>query len=246
MIRLGVNIDHVATVRQARRGRQPDPVDAALACQRAGAHRIVCHLREDRRHIQDADVRRLKFALKVPLNLEMSVASSVVRVARSVKPFQVTLVPERRQELTTEGGLDIVRMAKTLRPLVRAFERDGIGVSLFVDPVRDQLTASRDIGAPIVELHTGRYANASPVRRSRELGALRRAAVQAEALGLAVAAGHGLDYQNVRPVCRIAQIEELNIGFSIISRALAAGLNTAVKDMLTAMRRSSSAHARRS
>ena len=244
MIRLGVNIDHVATVRQARRGRIPDPVDAALACQRAGAHRIVCHLREDRRHIQDADVERLKSALTVPLNLEMSVAKSVVRAARSVRPFQVTLVPERRQELTTEGGLDVVRLAKTLRPLVRAFKHDGISVSLFIDPVRDQLAAATDVGARIVELHTGRYANAPRAGRSRQLQALRRAAAQAAALGLAVAAGHGLDYENVRAVCAIPEIEELNIGFAIVTRALAVGLPAAVTQMLRAMSpAASSAHA---
>ena len=231
-MRLGVNIDHIATLRQARRGRVPDPLDAALTCERAGASSIVCHLREDRRHIQDEDVRRLQRAIHTPLNLEMSIADEIVRTALSVKPAQVTLVPERRQELTTEGGLDVVRLTRRLRPLVAKFQDAGISVSLFVDPDAAQVDASRDVGARIVELHTGRYAGArTTVSCERELKALIRAAEQASSLGLAVAAGHGLDYDNIGPVAAIAPIEEVNIGFSIISRAVFVGLEQAVQEM---------------
>ena len=231
-MRLGVNIDHVATLRQQRRGRLPDPVEAALVCERAGASSIVCHLREDRRHIQDEDVRRLKRAIHVPLNLEMSIAKEIVRQALSVKPSQVTLVPERRQELTTEGGLDVVRLARRLRPLIAKFQDAGISVSLFVDPDAAQVDASRSAGARIVELHTGRYAGASTTANcEQELKALIRAAEQASSLGLAVAAGHGLDYDNIEPVAAIAPIEEVNIGFSIISRAVVVGLEQAVEEM---------------
>ena len=232
-MRLGVNIDHVATIRQARRGRLPDPVEAALACQRAGASSIVCHLREDRRHIQDDDVRRLKRALRVPLNLEMSIAEEIVQAALAIQPTQATLVPERRQELTTEGGLDVVRLLPQLRPLIARFHEAGINVSLFVDPDPKQLDASRDAGARIVELHTGRYAQAAPGQmRERQVRALQQAAAQAASLGLAVAAGHGLDYDNVDPVAAMPQIEEVNIGFSIISRAVFVGLEPAVREML--------------
>ena len=231
-MRLGVNIDHVATLRQQRRGRLPDPVEAALVCERAGASSIVCHLREDRRHIQDEDVRRLKRAIHVPLNLEMSIAKEIVRQALSVKPVQVTLVPERRQELTTEGGLDVVRLTRRLRPLIAKFQDAGISVSLFVDPDAAQVDASRSAGARIVELHTGRYAGASTTANcEQELKALIRAAEQASSLGLAVAAGHGLDYGNIEPVAAILHIEEVNIGFSIISRAVVVGLEQAVEEM---------------
>jgi len=231
-MRLGVNIDHVATLRQQRRGRVPDPVEAAAICERSGASSIVCHLREDRRHIQDEDVRCLKRAIHVPLNLEMSIAEEIVRAALSVKPAQVTLVPERRQELTTEGGLDVVRLTRRLRPLVGKFQAAGIGVSLFVDPDAAQVDASRSAGARIIELHTGRYAEARTIaNRRRELNALIRAAAQASSLGLAVAAGHGLDYDNIEPVRAIAPIEEVNIGFSIISRAVFVGLEQAVEEM---------------
>ena len=237
MIRLGVNIDHVATLRQARRGRLPDPVEAALASERAGAQSIVCHLREDRRHIQDQDVRRLRRAVRTRLNLEMSIAKSVVGVALSVRPDHVTLVPERRQELTTEGGLDIVALSRRLRPVIRAFRDRDIAVSLFVDPVLSHLSAARDAGAAIVELHTGRYANAAtPAARARALTALRQAAARSRALGLAVAAGHGLDYENIRAIVEIPSIEEVNIGFSIISRALSIGLERAVGEMVALLR----------
>ena len=231
-MRLGVNIDHIATVRQARRGRVPDPVEAALVCERAGATSIVCHLREDRRHIQDDDVRRLKERITTRLNLEMSIARDVVEAALAIRPHQVTLVPERRQELTTEGGLDVVRLAKKLQPILQEFHGRGIEVSLFIDPSSDQLQAATDLGAAIVELHTGRYANATTAReRSRELEALQRGATQGRGLGLIMAAGHGLEYENIGEIIAIPEIVELNIGFSIITRALAVGLEQAVGEM---------------
>lgn len=237
-MRLGVNVDHVATVRQARRGRLPDPVEAAQLCERAGAHGIVCHLREDRRHIQEDDVKRLRKTLTTRLNLEMSIARDVVRSALAIQPQQVTLVPERRQELTTEGGLDAVRLKRSVAPLIRSFRQRGITVSLFVDPVRTQLEAAREVGAAMVELHTGHYANArSRAQQVLALEALRRAAQASHALGLRVAAGHGLDYHNVSAVARLPHIEELNIGFSIISRALFVGLEQAVREMVGLMRR---------
>ena len=237
-IRLGVNVDHVATVRQARLGHSPDPVEAARACERAGADSIVCHLREDRRHIQDADLPRLLTTLSISMNLEMSVASEIVDVALRLRPHQVTLVPERRRELTTEGGLDVVRLAKRLRALVRSFHEAGIAVSLFIDPVASQILAAERIGARLIELHTGRYAQARAAsRRAHELTVLRRATHQAQRLGLAVAAGHGLDYQNVTAVARIEGIEELNIGFSLIARALFVGIERAVREMRTVLRR---------
>ncbi len=233
-MRLGVNIDHIATLRQARRGRFPDPIEAALACERAGASSIVCHLREDRRHIQDRDVRRLRQAITTRLNLEMSIAKDIVRVALAVKPAEVTLVPERRQELTTEGGLDVVKLARRLRPIVRVFQDRGIAVSLFVDPVRRQLEAARETGATIAELHTGRYADAaSPAMQARALNAIAKAARRGRELALQIAAGHGLDYDNVRQIAAIQEIEEVNIGFSIVSRALSVGLEPAVREMLT-------------
>jgi len=235
-MRLGVNIDHIATLRQQRRGRTPDPIEAALTCEQAGATSIVCHLREDRRHIQDEDVRRLKAAIATRLNLEMSIAREIVDMALAIHPHQVTLVPERRQELTTEGGLDVVRLEPQLVGLVREFQERGIEVSLFVDPVAAQLEASRRTGATVIELHTGTYANSG---RSRDSDALRQAAAQGRALGLSVAAGHGLDYDNVQAVLDIPEIEELNIGFSIISRALSVGLERAVREMVGLLQRRS-------
>ena len=232
-MRLGVNIDHIATLRQARGGRRPDPVEAARVCERAGAHSIVCHLREDRRHIQDHDLKRLKEVLMTRLNLELSIARDIVEVSLAIRPNQVTFVPERRQELTTEGGLDVRRLFKTLQPLIRNFRQRQIDVSVFVDPVASQLKAARDLGVGIIELHTGRYANAPTSHaRIRELEALKRAAKQGRTLGLVVAAGHGLDYENVRQVVEISEIEELNIGFSIVTRALSVGLERAVSDMV--------------
>lgn len=231
-MRLGVNIDHIATLRQARRGDFPDPIEAARACERAGATSIVCHLREDRRHIQDEDVRRLRATIRTRLNLEMSIAGSIVDVALKVKPDTVTLVPERREELTTEGGLDARRLIKRLKGLVRDFQQAKIEVSLFIDPETAQLEAARFLGVGIVELHTGSYAEAKTnASRLARLAELKRAARAAGKLQLRVAAGHGLDYQNVGAIAKIQEIEELNIGFSIISRALSVGLNSAVREM---------------
>ena len=233
-IRLGVNVDHVATVRQARRGGQPDPIEAALLCEKAGADSIVCHLREDRRHIQDRDVAALRKRLRTSLNLEMGLAPDVVRAALRIRPNQVTLVPEKRQELTTEGGLDVAGQGARIRRAVAAFQRKEIEVSLFVDPDLRQIAASKRTGATIVEIHTGSYANARrPARELRKIVAAARAARRA---GLIVAAGHGLDYRNTKPVARIPEIEELNIGHSIVSRSIAVGLPAAVRRMKELMR----------
>ena len=238
-MRLGVNIDHIATLRQARRGRVPDPVEAALTCERAGASSLVCHLREDRRHIQDDDVRRLKRAIHIPLNLEMSIADEIVAVALNVAPSQVTLVPERRQELTTEGGLDVAKLERKLRPLIGTFHRRGITASLFIDPVPDQVRGAEATGARVIELHTGRFAGASTASaRRRELKTLTRAAQLGRSLGLTIAAGHGLEYDNIGPVVSIREIEEVNIGFSIITRALTVGLERAVREMVQLISRS--------
>ncbi len=236
-IRLGVNVDHIATLRQARRGTQPDPVEAALVCERAGASSIVCHLREDRRHIQDHDARRLKTSIVTRLNLEMSIAPAIVDIALKIKPDQVTLVPERRQELTTEGGLDVARLRKQLHILIPLLHRQGIAVSLFIDPTLRQLRASRDVGATVVELHTGGYANANGSEKMRALRAIRLAARQGRALSLEVAAGHGLDYKNVHRIVSIPEIEELNIGYSIITHALSVGLERAVREMVALLKR---------
>jgi pyridoxine 5-phosphate synthase len=235
-IRLGVNVDHVATVRQARRGEEPDPVEAALVAEKNGADSIVCHLREDRRHIQDRDLARLLERCRTFVNLEMGLSRDVVGVALRSRPRQVTLVPERRQELTTEGGLDVAGHAAKVRRGVARFRERGIEVSLFIDPDLRQVEASRRSGAAIVEIHTGAYANAPAGKaRSRELRKIADAARAARAGGLAVAAGHGLTLANVRPVAGLPEIEELNIGHSIVSRALLIGLARAVREMKDAM-----------
>ena len=227
----------MATVRQARLGSSPDPVEAAQACEDAGADSIVCHLREDRRHIQDRDVDRLVTQLTVPLNLEMSIAHDIVNVALRLRPHQVTLVPERRRELTTEGGLDVVRCRGRLARLIPRFARAGIRVSLFVDPTPAQLAASAEVGAQLIELHTGRYASAkSASARAHELEAVRRATRQARRLGLAVAAGHGLDYRNTPAIAAIPDIEEVNIGFAIVARAMGVGMAEAVREMKALLR----------
>ena len=225
-------------MRQARLGLVPDPVEAALAAERAGADSIVCHLREDRRHIQDRDVARLRQRLSIPLNLEMSMASQIVTVALRVKPHQVTLVPERRQELTTEGGLDVIRYTRQLKRVIAAFQAKNIQVSLFVDPLDAQIQAAADVGTRVIELHTGRYASVfTNAQQTRQLQILQRAAVRGRRLGLGVAAGHGLDYTNVRALLRIEEIEEVNIGFSMVSRALFVGLAQAVRDMKALLQR---------
>jgi pyridoxine 5-phosphate synthase len=232
-IRLGVNVDHVATVRQARREAVPDPVELALECERAGADSIVAHLREDRRHIQDDDVFRLRKRLRTFLNLEMGLSSDVVDVALRLKPRQVTLVPEKRQELTTEGGLDVARQLAKIRRAVGRFQAKGIAVSLFIDPDLRQVEASRASGATVIELHTGTYANAGDPRA--ELRKLKAAAREGRRAGLAVAAGHGLTLANTRAVASIPEIEELNIGFSIVAHALRIGMAGAVRAMRRVM-----------
>ncbi|MGE5280147.1 MAG: pyridoxine 5'-phosphate synthase [Deltaproteobacteria bacterium] len=229
---LGVNIDHVATLRQQRRGLMPDVLAAARSCERAGADSIVVHLREDRRHIQDADVRALRARVRTRLNLEMSLAADILDIACRVKPDQATLVPEKRRELTTEGGLDVVRHFARVRAAAARLARAGVEVSLFIEPAVNQIRASAAAGARAVEFHTGRYADAGERgRRPRELEKIRKACRLGRRLGLYVHAGHGLDYDNVRPIAAIDGIRELNIGYSIVCRAVFTGLEEAVRQM---------------
>ena len=236
MIKLGVNIDHVATLRQARGGKEPDPVEAALEAQRGGADGITVHLREDRRHIQDRDLYGLKRRVRRPMNLEMSLDPGIVRIALKVRPEKVCLVPERRLEVTTEGGLDAVRKKSRLKPVVRALNSKGIEVSLFIDPEILQVRAAKEVGAKVIELHTGSYANAKPKKKQKELSRLKKAALEADRLGLKVHAGHGLNYQNVVPVAKLPHVRELNIGHSIVSRAAFVGIRKAVWEMKRKMR----------
>ena len=231
--RLYINIDHVATLRQARRGAQPDPVEAAIVCEDAGADGITAHLREDRRHIQDQDVERLKKSVRTYFNLEMACVAEMLEIARRLKPQQVTLVPERREEITTEGGLDITSEPARVQNAVDALTDAGIRVSLFIDPTRAAIEQSKRLGVPAVELHTGSYSHA---RTGDAIEALRDSARRGADLGLAVHAGHGLTVANVGLVAAIPEIEELNIGHSIVSRAVFIGLDRAVKEMREAMR----------
>src|SRR6185437_5132116 len=233
-MRLYVNIDHVATLRQARRTDEPDPAAAAALCMAAGADGITVHLREDRRHIQDPDVERLRPAVPV-LNLELATSADIVELACRLRPYQATVVPERREEITTEGGLDLRRTGERLRYTLRRLDEAGIRVSLFVDPDRATLDAAKDLGVPAIELHTGRYAHTWR-ENDAALEELRRAARHAADMGLAVHAGHGLTYLNVVPVARISEIEELNIGHSIVSRAILVGMQPAVAEMLGLVR----------
>jgi pyridoxal phosphate biosynthetic protein PdxJ len=236
LLSLGVNIDHIATLRQARRTVEPDPVAAAVIAELAGADGITVHLREDRRHIQDRDVRLLRQTVRTHLNLEMAATEEMVAIALEVKPDYVTLVPERREEITTEGGLDVAGQVSRLRDVVGQLQGSGIPVSLFIDPDPTQVAAAAQVGARWVELHTGRYAEASSAdQRQVELDHLEKASQQALQLGLRVNAGHGLTYWNVGPVARIPGMEELNIGHSIISRAVLVGLDRAVREMRQAM-----------
>lgn len=235
-IRLGVNIDHVATLRQARGTAYPAPLDAGLICENAGAHGITVHLREDRRHIQDADVFMLKDALRIPLNLEMACAREIVDVALQVRPAEVCLVPERRMELTTEGGLDVAGQRWSVFPVVKELEAAGIVVSLFVEPDPRQLDACMESGAPYVELHTGRYCDAQGQEQGDELQRLIAGAEYARALGLKVNAGHGINLQNIGGILRIPHLDTLNIGHSIVARAVLVGMEQAVKEMIAAIR----------
>jgi len=231
--RLYINVDHVATLRQARRTDEPDPVLAAAHCERAGADGITAHLREDRRHIQDDDVRRLAGTVRTVLNLEMAITEEMLGIAVSLRPHQVTFVPERREEVTTEGGLDVARSPRVLREAIGRLKRAGIRTSLFIAPDRDAVLRSRDLEADAIELHTGQYAHAPT--DARTLDALRDAAALGAGAGLAVHAGHGLTVRNVGPVAAIPEIEELNIGHSIVSRAVFTGIESAVREMRQAM-----------
>ncbi|HEV7594377.1 MAG TPA: pyridoxine 5'-phosphate synthase [Gemmatimonadaceae bacterium] len=231
--RLYINIDHVATLRQARRGDEPDPVEAASVCEAAGADGITAHLREDRRHIQDADIEKLRKSVRTYFNLEMACVAEMLELARRLKPEQVTLVPERREEITTEGGLDITSDPARIRNAVEALSSAGIRVSLFIDPTRVAVEQSKKLGVPAIELHTGTYSHDAD--SDQALDALRDCARRAADLGLAVHAGHGLNLRNVAAVAAIPEIEELNIGHSIISRAVFVGLDRAVREMGEAM-----------
>jgi pyridoxine 5-phosphate synthase len=235
-MRLYVNIDHVATLREARKTDEPDPVQAAAECEQAGADGITVHLREDRRHIQDADVRTLAESVHTVLNLELGAHDEIVKLATRLKPFQATLVPEKRQEITTEGGLALRKGDRRVKGAIDKLQHAGIRVSLFIDPSLKTIDMAQELGVPAVELHTGRYAEASKKgssenRRAAALNELRRAAAHAKSLGLAVHAGHGLTYENVQPVAAIPEIEELNIGHSIVSNAVFWGLEEAVRRM---------------
>ena len=236
MIRLHVNVDHVATVRQARRGAVPDPVAWALECERAGAHGITCHLRKDRRHIQDDDVRRLRESIGTVLNLESSLDPEMIAIALESRADCFCLVPENRQEITTEGGLDVIAERGRLLEVVPALALRGGVVSLFVDPDHRQLDAAADVGALFVELHTGAYANAVGDEKRHELERLFAAAAHARSLGLRINAGHGLDYENTGAVIRMPGLEEVNTGHSIVSRALTVGVHGAVTEMLEILR----------
>lgn len=236
-MRLGVNVDHVATIREARQGRDPDPVTLALLAEEAGCHQITVHLREDRRHIQDRDVRLLRELVKTRFNLEMAATDDMVGVALSVRPDVVTLVPERREELTTEGGLDVVKGGSELADVVGRLKDGGIRVSLFVDPDLDQVKESFRIGGQAVEIHTGRYANATTGDdRRAECDRISDAISLAHKIGLEPVAGHGLNVRNVGPIARIPNLEELNIGHAIVARSVAVGMVASVREMLEAIR----------
>lgn len=236
-MRLTVNIDHVATLREARGGVEPDPVTAAQVCELAGAEGIVCHLREDRRHINDRDLRLLRETVKTKLDLEMAATDEIIKIAIETLPELATLVPERRQELTTEGGLDVRGHKHHLRDIVKELQKHDIEVSLFVDPVREQIEAAREIGADKIEIHTGEYANARNEREQHErLQIVHSAAELAADLGLGINAGHGLNYLNILLFKQIPHIEEVSIGHALISRAVFVGLERAVKEMAALVR----------
>lgn len=231
MIRLGVNVDHVATVRQARRVDVPDPVEAALLAEKAGADGITVHLREDRRHIQERDVQLLRRKVKTKLNLEMAVTPAMMAYAETLRPDDACFVPEKREELTTEGGLDVVAHKIKVREGVKRLQDRGIHVSLFVDPEVNQIESAKEAGAHAVEIHTGTYCNAALAGRDRERETIAKAAILARSLGLEVHGGHGLNYENVLPIAGIPEFVELNIGHSIIARAVIVGIEAAVREM---------------
>jgi len=231
MLRLGVNVDHVATVRQARLAEYPDPVEAALLAEKAGADGITVHLREDRRHIQERDVERLRDKIKTKINLEMAVTPAMVAFAERLRPADACFVPEKREELTTEGGLDVVAHEAKVTEVVRSLQTCGTHVSLFIDPVKAQIECAKRTGAHAIEIHTGTYCNAQASTRENERATIANGASLAASLGLEVHAGHGLDYQNVLPIAQIPEIVELNIGHSIIARAVIVGIEQAVREM---------------
>ena len=241
-MKLGVNIDHVATLRQARyaadihaHNAEPSLLAAAVACEKAGAHGLTIHLRADRRHIQDDDVRALRERRALKLNLEMGNTAEILEIALAVKPEEVCLVPENRAEITTEGGLDAAGQLEALRPTVARLRRAGIRVSMFIEPDARQIEASRELQAEMVELHTGAFANAQGEEQTKELARLQEAAKFAHSLGLQVNAGHGINYENIAKIRSVPHLEELNIGHSIVARAVFAGLEAAVREMLAAM-----------
>lgn len=237
-MRLGVNIDHIATLREARRTFEPDPVAGAIICQLAGADGIVVHLREDRRHIKERDLKILKDVVKIKLNLEMAAAPEIIKIARTIKPEQATIVPERREEITTEGGLNVALGEKALKSATETLKESGISVSLFINADPRQIEASARLGVSAVELHTGEYAEHfnDILQREKELEKLKKGVMLARELGLDVYAGHGLTYYNVRQIASIPGLEELNIGHTIISRAVLVGLDRAVREMLELLR----------
>ena len=229
---LGVNVDHVATLREARGGIEPDPVYAAAICEKAGCDSIVAHLREDRRHINDRDIRILKEKVTTRFNLEMSINSGIVEIAKKIRPHQSTLVPEKRQELTTEGGMSVIKYKKKIAKVIEALKKSGIEVSIFIDPNKKEISAAKDIGVDVVEIHTGRYCLAKTKKMvEKEYMKIKDTTDYALSLGFIVNAGHGLDYNNVARIAGIKGINELNIGHSIMAQAVFTGLYKAVKDM---------------
>jgi pyridoxine 5-phosphate synthase len=231
-MRLAINIDHIGTLRNARGGQEPNLVEAALVCEQAGALGIVCHLREDRRHIRDVDVRGLRKTIKTKLDLEMAATEEIIGIALEIVPDFVTLVPERRLELTTEDGLNVMANASQLEKAIKTFHQHKIAVSLFVNPVKEQIEAAHAIGTDMIEIHTGEYSEAgTPARQHELLEQVQRSAVLARSFGLEVHAGHGLNYSNVGAIAAIREIDELSIGFAIVARAMFVGLDRAVKEM---------------
>jgi pyridoxine 5-phosphate synthase len=237
-MKLGINVDHIATLREARGTLYPDPVVGALLAEYAGADSIVAHLREDRRHIKERDITLIKEAVKIPFNLEMSTHKDIVDFALKVRPHKATLVPERRRELTTEGGLDLITNYNKVRRVVERLAQVGVEVSLFIDPSKTQIDRAKRIGVEVVELNTGRYSESrSELKRKREWKKLKEAARYSKQKGFFVAAGHGLDYENVKDITKIEEIEELNIGHSIICRAVFIGVTAAVEEMVDLVKR---------
>lgn len=230
-MKLGVNLDHIATIREMRKTVEPDPVQATIFAELGGADCITVHLREDRRHIKERDINLLKETIKVPLNLEMSILEDIVEFALNSNPYEVTLVPERREEITTEGGLDVIKSKEIIHNVIKKLKEKDIKVNLFIDPEEKQIEASKDIKADGIEIHTGRYANARGKKETKELENIKRCATFAQKIGLEVHAGHGLTYLNVQPVASVREIVELHIGHSIISRSIFTGLKEAVKEM---------------